>query len=106
MRPSPQAGDGRLAERTYNTPSVGKVKRGFHPPDSCLERNQQMVFILVIVVGPILSLIESHGCRASLVVVRHMVDATAHGIAPHQPGIAGSPQIGCSTLIPHARIEP
>src|SRR5260370_19876951 len=38
---------------------------------------------------PILSLDELHRSRALLVVIRHMVDPCAHGIAPNQPSIVG-----------------
>jgi hypothetical protein len=38
---------------------------------------------------PILNPGEFQGHGALLVVVRHAVDPGAHGIAPHQPGIAG-----------------
>jgi hypothetical protein len=47
-----------------------------------------------------------HGTRAFLVVVPHMINPTAHGKAPHQPGIAGLQQVGRRIHIPHSRIEP
>jgi hypothetical protein len=51
----------------------------------------------------ILNLGEFHGCGAFTVVVRHAVDPGAHGIAPHQPGVAGPQQIGRRTHIPHSQ---
>jgi hypothetical protein len=36
-----------------------------------------------------LKLCEFHGRGAFLVVVRHVIDPRADGIAPHQPSIAG-----------------
>jgi hypothetical protein len=36
---------------------------------------------------PILKLGKLHGCGAGFVVVRHVIDPRADGIAPHQPGI-------------------
>jgi hypothetical protein len=40
----------------------------------------------------ILNLGEFHGQRAFLVIVRHVIDPTAHGIARHQPSIVGLQQ--------------
>src|SRR5260370_38507420 len=37
---------------------------------------------------PILNLGKLHGTRTFLVVIRHVIDPSAHGIAPHHPGIA------------------
>jgi hypothetical protein len=34
------------------------------------------------------------GCRTLLVVVRHVIDPGAHGVAPHQPGIEGLQKFG------------
>ena len=53
-----------------------------------------------------LNLGEFDRSRAFLVIVRHMVDPRAHGIAPHQPGIVGLQQFGRSCDFCHARIEP
>jgi hypothetical protein len=47
-----------------------------------------------------------HGFRAFCVVIRHMVDPRAHGIAPHQPSIVGLQHLGRRTHIPHTRIKP
>src|ERR1017187_554711 len=44
-------------------------------------------------------------CGALLVVVRHAVDPSAHGKAPH-PSIEGLQQIGSRGRVPHSRIEP
>jgi hypothetical protein len=55
---------------------------------------------------PILNLGDFHGRRASLVVVRDLIDPTAHGIAPHQPSFAGLQQFGRRSYIRHPRIEP
>jgi peptidoglycan/LPS O-acetylase OafA/YrhL len=38
---------------------------------------------------PILNLDKLDGCGAFFVVVSHAVHPSAHGIAPHQPGIVG-----------------
>jgi len=53
---------------------------------------------------PILNLCEFHGHRAFFVVIRHMIDPCAHGIAPHQPGVAGLQQVGRRDRVPHARM--
>jgi len=45
-------------------------------------------------------------CGAFFVIVNHVVDPSAHGIAPHQPGIAGFQQFGRRTHAGHSRIEP
>ena len=55
---------------------------------------------------PTLSLGELHGCGALLVVVRDVIDPRAHGIATHQPGVAGPQQLGRRAHILHTRIEP
>src|ERR1022692_3080184 len=55
---------------------------------------------------PILNLSEFHGCGAFFVVVSHVVDPRAYGIAPHSPGIVRSQQFGRRTHILHSRIEP
>src|SRR5580692_12967024 len=54
----------------------------------------------------ILNLGEFHGRGAIRVVVRHVVDRRAHGIAPHRPSIVGLQQIGCRSHILHPRVEP
>ena len=54
----------------------------------------------------ILNLGEFHGCGAFLVVITHMINASAYGIAPHQPSIVGPQQFGRHRHIPHPRIEP
>ena len=53
-----------------------------------------------------LSLCEFHGCGAFLIVVSHAVDPRAHWIASHQPSVVGLQQVGPSSHIPHAGIEP
>lgn len=53
-----------------------------------------------------LSLGEFHGRRAFLVVVSHVVDPSAYGIALHQPSIVGLQQFGRRIYIPHSGIEP
>jgi hypothetical protein len=50
---------------------------------------------------PILSLSDFHGSRTFLVVVRHVVDPSADGIAPHQAGVVGLRQFGRRTRILH-----
>jgi hypothetical protein len=55
---------------------------------------------------PILNLCESYRCGTFLVIVRHMVNPSAHGIAPHQPSIAGLQQFGRCSYIRHSRIKP
>ena len=32
---------------------------------------------------------DLHRCRAFLVIIRNMIDSSAHGITPHQPSIVG-----------------
>jgi hypothetical protein len=46
-----------------------------------------------------------HG-RGALVVVHHMIDPRAHGIAPHEPSIEGLQQFGRRSQIRHPRIKP
>ena len=53
-----------------------------------------------------LSLGEFHGCGAFLVVIGHVIDPSAYGIAPHQLGIIGLQHVGHRTRIVHSRIEP
>src|ERR1039457_3391652 len=53
-----------------------------------------------------LNLGEFHGCGALRVVVPHMIDPSAHGIATHQPCIEGLQQFGRGTHVPHPRIKP
>jgi hypothetical protein len=55
---------------------------------------------------PTLSLGKLHRLRAFLVVVPHMINPTAYGVAPHQPGIEGFQQFGRRTHILHSGIEP
>jgi hypothetical protein len=52
-----------------------------------------------------LNLGEFHGCGAGFVAVRHLVDPSADGIAPHQPSITGF-NISRRNHVPHSRIEP
>jgi hypothetical protein len=54
----------------------------------------------------ILNLDEFDRRGASFVVLRHAVDPRAHGIAPHEPGVAGLQQLGRRSYIIHPRIEP
>jgi hypothetical protein len=44
--------------------------------------------------------------RAFLIVVPHTIDPSAHGIAPHEPGIIGLQQFGRRAHIVHAGVEP
>jgi len=53
-----------------------------------------------------LSLGEFHGCGAFFVVVHHVIDARAYGIAPHHSRIVGLQQVGRRTHVPNARIKP
>jgi len=55
---------------------------------------------------PTLNVCEFHGHGAFFVVVSHVVDPRAYGIAAHQPGVAGLQQIGRRARVPHPRIEP
>src|SRR5271169_271898 len=55
---------------------------------------------------PILSLDDLHRSRALLVVVRHIVDPTAHGVAPHGLGVVGLQQFRDDPHVGHARIKP
>jgi hypothetical protein len=54
----------------------------------------------------ILNLGEFHGCGAFFVVVRHAIDPSAYGIAPHQPSIVVLQSFRRRTHILHSRIEP
>src|ERR1035438_8573121 len=54
----------------------------------------------------ILNLCKLHWRGASLVIVQYGIDPSAHGIAPHQPSIAGFQQFGRRSHILHPRIEP
>src|ERR1035437_7928161 len=51
-------------------------------------------------------LTKLHGCGAFRVVVSHVIDPRAHGIAPHEPSIVGLEQFGRRSRVPHPRIEP
>ena len=53
-----------------------------------------------------LSLCKLYGCGAFLVVVSHVVDPGAHGVAPHQPGIEELQQVGHRSHIRHSGVEP
>jgi hypothetical protein len=46
---------------------------------------------------PSLNLCEFHGCTAFFVVVGHVVDPSAYGIALHQPSIVGLQPVGGRT---------
>ena len=54
----------------------------------------------------VLSLDRLHGARTFLIIIRHMIDPRAHGIAPHEPGVERLEQFGRRTVILHAGIEP
>ena len=54
----------------------------------------------------ILNLGDFHGSEAFLVVISHVIDPSAHGIAPHQPGIVRLQQFRRRRQILHSRIEP
>jgi hypothetical protein len=54
---------------------------------------------------PILNLGKLRRMRTFLVVVSHVVDPSAHGIAPHARGIVGPQQFGRRCHIPHSRIK-
>jgi hypothetical protein len=53
-----------------------------------------------------LSLGEFHACGAFLVVISHVIDPSAYGIATHQLSIVWLQQFGRRSDIPHSRIEP
>jgi hypothetical protein len=53
-----------------------------------------------------LSLGKFHRRGAFLVVIGHVIDPSAYGVAPHQLSIVGLQQIGRRSHIPHSRIEP
>ena len=42
---------------------------------------------------PVLNLLQFHWRGTSFVIIRHVIDPRAHGVAPHQPSIAGLQQI-------------
>ncbi len=54
----------------------------------------------------ILSPSQFHRLGALFVVIPHVIDPGADGIAPHEPGIAGPEQFGRCPRILHSRIEP
>jgi len=51
-----------------------------------------------------LSLRRLHGSRTSLAIVHYVIDPSAHGKAPHQPGIARLQQVGRRSHIIQFRI--
>jgi hypothetical protein len=51
----------------------------------------------------ILNLGEFYGRGAFRIVIRHVIDPSADGIAPHQPSIVGLQQFGSCNSIPHSR---
>jgi len=53
-----------------------------------------------------LNLGKFHGRGAFRVIVRHVIDPSAYGIAPHLPSIIGLQQFGHRSHILRARIEP
>jgi|ERR1017187_6496956 hypothetical protein len=54
---------------------------------------------------PILNLRTLHWRTAFRIVVNHGVDPVAHGIAAHQPSIAGLQQFGRRSHVSHLRIR-
>jgi hypothetical protein len=48
---------------------------------------------------------EFHRCGALLVIIRHMVDPSVHGIALHQVGVEELQQVGHESDVQHSRIE-
>ena len=49
---------------------------------------------------------ELHGSRAFLVVIGDVVDAAAHGVAPHLAGVVGLQQFADGIHVSHPPIEP
>ena len=49
---------------------------------------------------------ESHGRGTFLVIVFHMINANARGIAPHLVSVVGLQQVGHRTNVGHVRIKP
>jgi hypothetical protein len=55
---------------------------------------------------PSLSFRDFYGRGTQLIVIHHVIDSSAYGIAAHQPGIKGLQQFGRYAHILHLRIEP
>jgi hypothetical protein len=55
---------------------------------------------------PILNVGKLHGTRAFLIVVSHVIDPCAYGVALHHSSIAGLQEFGRRSHILHPRIEP
>ena len=55
---------------------------------------------------PILGFGDVQRSRALFVIVPHMIDATAHGVAPHLPAVIGLQQFRHRRYVLHSRIEP
>src|SRR5271169_1668018 len=55
---------------------------------------------------PILSLDDLHRSRALLVIIRHMIDTTAHWIVAHEAGAVGLHEFRDDLHVSHSRIEP
>jgi hypothetical protein len=49
---------------------------------------------------------DFHRSGAFLIIVSHVIDSSAYGIATHQPSIVWIQQFGRRSYIPHPRIEP
>ena len=54
----------------------------------------------------VLNLGKLHRTRTLLIIVRHVIDTGAHGVAPHEPSIAGLQQFGDGTDVLHSGVEP
>ncbi len=54
----------------------------------------------------ILNLCEFHDCGAPCVIAGNGVDATAHRVAPHHPGVTRLQHVGHCSHVVHSRIEP
>ena len=53
-----------------------------------------------------LNLNQIYRCGAFLVVVGCVIDASAYGIAPHQPSVERFQMVRCLIYVRHSRIEP
>lgn len=84
--------------------------RGFRPAGSYDKRlagtPSCATFISPLRKKGILSLRDLHRTRALAIVIRHVIDSSAHWIPPHETGIVGLQQFGARSDILHARIEP
>ena len=54
----------------------------------------------------VLSLGDLNRSCAFLIIIRYVIDSSAHGMAPHRAGIEGLQQFGDRRDVLHTRIKP